>query len=148
MISTGRSGRRGAPSGAKRSEFWESARTIGAALLIALVIKTLVFQPFTIPSASEEPNLYEGDYIVVSKWPYGYSHHSILFSPPLFKGRVLFNPAAPRRRHRLQAAAQRPRRLHQAPGRPAGRPHPGRAGRLYINDKALGVTLEKTVERR
>jgi signal peptidase I len=36
----------------------------------------LLFQPFTIPSASMEPNLYEGDYIVVSKWSYGYSRHS------------------------------------------------------------------------
>ena len=48
----------------------------------------LLFQPFTIPSASMEPNLYEGDYIVVSKWSYGYSKHAIPFSPPVFDGRV------------------------------------------------------------
>jgi signal peptidase I len=35
-----------------------------------------------------EPNLYEGDYIVVSKWSYGYSKHAIPFSPPLFEGRL------------------------------------------------------------
>jgi signal peptidase I len=49
----------------------------------------VLFQPFTIPSASMEPNLYEGDYIVVSKWSYGYSKHSIPFSPPVFNGRIM-----------------------------------------------------------
>ncbi len=47
-------------------ESFESLKTIIYALLIALVIRTLLFQPFTIPSASEEPNLYQGDYIIVS----------------------------------------------------------------------------------
>ena len=70
------------------SESWEIVKTIVFALLIALVLRVLLFQPFTIPSASMEPNLYEGDYIVVSKWTYGYSKHSIPFSPPLFEGRI------------------------------------------------------------
>jgi signal peptidase I len=72
----------------------EIARTIFWALLIAFVIRTLLFQPYTIPSASEEPNLYQGDYIIVSKWSYGYSRHSILFSPPVFSGRVMFTAAS------------------------------------------------------
>jgi signal peptidase I len=75
-------------------EAFEVAKTIFWALLIALVIRTLLFQPYTIPSASEEPNLYQGDYIIVSKWSYGYSRHSILFSPPLFSGRVMFSAPA------------------------------------------------------
>lgn len=79
------------PKGATE-EVVEIVKTIFWALLIALVIRTVLFQPYTIPSASEEPNLYQGDYIVVSKWSYGYSRHSILFSPPLFKGRILFTP--------------------------------------------------------
>ena len=70
------------------SESWEIVKTIVFALLIALVLRVLLFQPFTIPSASMEPNLYEGDYIVVSKWSYGYSKHSIPFSPPVFEGRI------------------------------------------------------------
>ncbi|MGH7025022.1 MAG: signal peptidase I, partial [Caulobacteraceae bacterium] len=73
-------------------EVAEIVKTIFWALLIAFVIRTLLFQPYTIPSASEEPNLYTGDYIVVSKWSYGYSRHSILFSPPIFKGRIFFTP--------------------------------------------------------
>lgn len=58
------------------NELLEIIKTVVFALLIALVLRTLLFQPFTIPSASMEPNLYEGDYIVVSKWSYGYSKFS------------------------------------------------------------------------
>ena len=74
-----------------RGEAWETIKTVVFALLIAFVIRTLLFQPYTIPSASEEPNLYQGDYIIVSKWSYGYSRHSILGSPPLFPGRIFFH---------------------------------------------------------
>jgi signal peptidase I len=70
-------------------EMVEIVKTVVYALLIALVLRVLLFQPFTIPSASMEPNLYQGDYIIVSKYSYGYSRHSIPFSPPLFSGRVL-----------------------------------------------------------
>jgi signal peptidase I len=73
-------------------EVVEITKTVVYALAIALFIRTLFFQPYTIPSASMEPNLYEGDYIIVTKWSYGYSHHSIIFSPKIFSGRILFNP--------------------------------------------------------
>jgi signal peptidase I len=75
--------------GGAANEFIEIIKTVVYALLIALFLRVVFFQPFTIPSASMEPNLYEGDYIIISKWNYGYSHHSIPFSPPLFKGRIL-----------------------------------------------------------
>jgi signal peptidase I len=74
------------------NELVEIIKTVVYALLIALVLRVVFFQPFTIPSASMEPNLYEGDYIIVSKWSYGYSRHSIPFSPPLFEGRILASP--------------------------------------------------------
>ncbi|MCF8503392.1 MAG: signal peptidase I [Caulobacter sp.] len=70
------------------SETIEIVKTVVYALLIALVLRIFLFQPFTIPSASMEPNLLKGDYIIVSKFSYGYSKHSIPFSPPLFKGRI------------------------------------------------------------
>ncbi len=70
------------------SEFVEIVKTVVYALLIALVLRVLLFQPFTIPSASMEPTVLEGDYIIVSKFSYGYSRHSIPFSPPLFEGRI------------------------------------------------------------
>ena len=78
-----------APSGGAVNETVEIIKTVVYALLIALVLRVLLFQPFTIPSASMEPNLFEGDYIIVSKFAYGYSKHSIPFSPPLFSGRIL-----------------------------------------------------------
>ncbi|HEY3695072.1 signal peptidase I [Phenylobacterium sp.] len=69
-------------------EVVEIIKTVVYALGIALVLRVLLFQPFTIPSASMVPNLLEGDYVVVSKYSYGWSRHSIPFSPPLFEGRV------------------------------------------------------------
>lgn len=80
-------GRRKGKSGGGNEAF-EIIKTVFFALLIAFVLRVLLFQPFTIPSASMEPNLLEGDYIVVSKWSYGYSKHAIPFSPPLFEGRI------------------------------------------------------------
>lgn len=77
------------------NETIEIVKTVVYALLIALVLRVFLFQPFTIPSASMEPNLFQGDYIIVSKYSYGYSRHSIPFSPPLFSGRILFH--APQR---------------------------------------------------
>ena len=75
------------------NELVEIIKTVVYALLIALVLRIVFFQPFTIPSASMEPNLYEGDYIIVSKFSYGYSRHSIPFSPDLFEGRIMDSPA-------------------------------------------------------
>ena len=66
----------------------ETVKTIGYALLIALVIRALLFQPFSIPSGSMLSTLLIGDYLFVSKYAYGYSKHSLPFSPPLFSGRV------------------------------------------------------------
>jgi signal peptidase I len=71
-----------------RSGFLGTMLSIAEALIIAAVIRTLLFQPFDIPSGSMEPTLLVGDYLFVSKYSYGYSHYSIPFSPPLFSGRV------------------------------------------------------------
>ena len=59
------------------------------ALVIALVIRTFLFQTFNIPSGSMEATLLVGDYLFVSKFSYGYTHFSLPFSPPLFSGRIL-----------------------------------------------------------
>src|SRR6187401_1062907 len=75
---------------AKRKEggIAETVRVVFHALIIALVIRTFLFQPFNIPSGSMKETLLVGDYLFVSKFSYGYSHFSIPFSPPLFSGRV------------------------------------------------------------
>ena len=67
----------------------ETVKVVLQALLIALVVRTLLFQPFNIPSGSLIPTLLIGDYIFVSKYSYGYSHFSFPFSPNFFSGRVL-----------------------------------------------------------
>ena len=66
----------------------ENLKTIFYALIIAVVIRSLFYQPFYIPSSSMEPTLLIGDRIFVSKYAYGYSKHSFPFSPPLFKKRL------------------------------------------------------------
>src|SRR4030095_6747877 len=66
----------------------ETLRVIIHALIIALVIRTFLFQPFNIPSGSMKATLLIGDYLFVSKYSYGYSHYSLPFSPPLFSGRI------------------------------------------------------------
>lgn len=66
----------------------ETVSVIVQALLLALVIRTLLFQPFSIPSGSMRPTLLEGDYLFVTKWAYGYSRHSLPFSPDIFSGRI------------------------------------------------------------
>ncbi len=77
------------PNGKKaEGGFGETVKLIGQALLIALVIRTFLFQPFNIPSGSLVPTLLVGDYLFVSKYSYGYSKHSAPFSPPLFDGRI------------------------------------------------------------
>ena len=69
--------------------FGETVKVIVQALLLALIIRTFLFQPFSIPSGSMMPTLLVGDYLFVSKWSYGFSKYSIPFSPPLFEGRLL-----------------------------------------------------------
>ena len=69
----------------------ENIKTIFYALLIALFIRSFFFQPFYIPSSSMEPNLLIGDRLFVSKYSYGYSRHSLPFSPKIFKNRILEN---------------------------------------------------------
>jgi len=66
----------------------EGGRAVFHGLLIALVIRIVLFQPFSIPSGSMKPTLLIGDYLFVSQFSYGYSRYSLPFSPPLFSGRL------------------------------------------------------------
>ena len=60
---------------------YDNVKTLLGALFIAILIRSLLFQPFYIPSSSMEPTLLVGDRIFVSKYTYGYSKHSFPFSP-------------------------------------------------------------------
>ena len=66
-----------------KNKIIENIKTIFYALIIALIIRSFLFQPFYIPSSSMEPNLLVGDRLFVSKYSYGYSRHSLPFSPNL-----------------------------------------------------------------
>jgi signal peptidase I len=70
----------------------DTIKTIVYAVLIALVVRTVAYEPFNIPSGSMEPTLLVGDYLFVSKYSYGYSRYSLPFGLPLFSGRIFFRP--------------------------------------------------------
>lgn len=70
----------------------EAVKTVTYALVIAVVIRTFLFQPFNIPSSSMENTLLIGDYLFVTKFSYGYSKHSFPWSPDVFEGRVWSAP--------------------------------------------------------
>lgn len=72
----------------KKSGFWESLRTIVYAVLVALVVRTMAYEPFNIPSGSMLPTLLVGDYLFVAKYSYGYSRYSLPFGVPLIDGRM------------------------------------------------------------
>ena len=69
----------------------ENIKTIIYALIIAILIRSLLLQPFYIPSSSMEPSLLVGDRLFVTKLSYGYSRHSFPFSLGPIKNRILFS---------------------------------------------------------
>jgi len=68
----------------------DNLKTLIFALIIAVLLRSLFYQPFYIPSSSMEPTLLVGDRLFVSKFAYGYSKHSFPFSPPIYKKRIFF----------------------------------------------------------
>lgn len=69
----------------------ENLKTILYALIIAILIRSLLLQPFYIPSSSMEPSLLVGDRLFVTKLSYGYSKHSFPFSLGPIKNRIFFS---------------------------------------------------------
>lgn len=122
----------------KKTGGWlESVKTILYAALIAIGIRTIAFEPFNIPSGSMIPTLLVGDYLFVSKFSYGYSRHSMPFSPNLFSGRIFGSLP-----HRGDVAVFKLPRdgttdyIKRIIGLPGDRIQV-RAGRLYINGERV-----------
>lgn len=137
---------RSAPGKKKTGSTRETVIVIIEALLLALVIRTFLFQPFTIPSGSMRPTLLVGDYLFVSKYAYGYSHYSLPFSPNLFAGRIW--ATEPKRgdivvfRHPHDTSLDYIKRVIGLPGDKVQM----RGGELYINGTA--VLRQKVGETR
>jgi len=123
----------------------EMVRSFLFAILIALVFRSLAYEPFHIPSGSMLSTLYEGDYIFVSKLSYGYSRFSFPFGLPVFNDRIL--ETAPERgdvvvfRNTENTHVDYIKRLIGLPGDRIQ----VKKGRLYINDKAVEVVRDGDV---
>jgi len=119
----------------------EIAGVVAVAVVLVLLLRTLLFQPFTIPSASMEPNLYQGDYIIVSKWNYGISKYSLPIALPIIQGR-LFN-TLPKRGDVVVFKLPRDNKtdfIKRVIGLPGDRIQM-RHDQLYVNDVAVPATL-------
>ena len=75
----------------EKGEVSEFAKTAIIAVLLALLIRSVLYEPFNIPSGSMLPTLLVGDYLFVSKPAYGYSKHSFPFGMAKFEGRVMMD---------------------------------------------------------
>lgn len=75
-------------SGIDKEEMSEFAKTAIIAIILAVLIRTFLYEPFNIPSGSMLPTLLVGDYLFVSKPAYGYSRHSFPFGMADFEGRI------------------------------------------------------------
>ena len=124
---------------AKRSKggLGEVVRTVVFALLIAVGIRTIAFEPFNIPSGSMIPTLLIGDYLFVSKYSYGYSRYSLPFGLPLWSGRIFAH--TPKRGDVIVFKLPRDGKtdyIKRIIGLPGDRIQM-KAGRLFINDEMV-----------
>lgn len=120
--------------------FFDVAKVVALAVMIALFIRVFAFQPFNIPSGSMKSTLLVGDYLFISKFNYGYSRYSFPFDMKLFKGRLF--GAAPARGDVAVFNYQNVDYIKRVIGLPGDHVQM-KEGRLYLNDKPLARKLAK-----
>lgn len=70
------------------SEWGDYGKFLLKLALFVFILRSFIVSPFNIPSESMQPRLLIGDYLLVAKWPYGFSNYSMPFSLPLIPGRI------------------------------------------------------------
>ena len=139
--------RRGSSKPDRQESAGSLARFFLFLVILAWALRSLIIQPFDIPSGSMLPTLYIGDYLVVAKWPYGYSRYSFPFAVPAFSGRILAH--LPRRgdvivfRHPAENA-DLIKRVIGLPGDTVALSN----GQLFLNGKAVARQKLAPVEIR
>ena len=126
----------------RKSGLLETVRTIIYAVVIALVVRSFLFEPFNIPSGSMKPTLLVGDYLFVSKFAYGYSRYSLPLGLPLFQGRIF--ESLPERGDVAVfklPADNRTDYIKRIIGLPGDRVQV-KDGRLFINDQPVAVQTD------
>lgn len=74
------------------TSLFRTLRELALGIAAVFVVNTAALASYYIPSESMLPNLMVGDHLVVSKFAYGYSNHSISGAPNLIEGRILEHP--------------------------------------------------------
>ena len=122
----------------KKKGLWADIKGLLWAVLAALIIRSLWFEPYNIPSSSMVPTLLIGDYLIVTKYDYGYSKHSFPFSLPIVpKGRLMGKE--PKRGDIVIFKVPTDNKtdyIKRVIGLPGDRIQM-RGGRLYINDEMV-----------
>lgn len=122
----------------KHASWRETIRTVIFAILLAVTVRSLAFEPFHIPSGSMKSNLLIGDYLFVSKYSYGYSRYSFPLGLPFFSGRIFFSNEPKRGDVVVFRFPPNPRidYIKRLIGLPGDRVQM-KGGVVYINGKAL-----------
>ncbi len=105
--------------------------------LFMFILRSFIVSPFNIPSESMQPRLLIGDYLLVAKWPYGFTNYSMVFGIPIIPGRIFANQ--PERGDVVVFKApptQRDDYIKRVIGLP-GEAIQMRGGVLHINDVAV-----------
>jgi signal peptidase I len=82
------------PESGKTSEWTDFGKFLVKLGLFMFILRSFVVSPFNIPSESMQPRLLIGDYLLVAKWPYGYSNYSMVFGLPIIPGRIFASQPA------------------------------------------------------